>query len=70
MPFAITMDKRKILGVVIFIGYQIIEYHQTIHFFHLGHIMSQSSTYLKNMGIVNAGQAIISSNKAGDTDHM
>ena len=56
--------------MVILIVYQEIEHHQAIYFPHFGHTVSQCSTYLKNMCVINTWQTIISTGNTGHADNM
>ena len=66
MPIAITIDKSKILCVVIFVINQVVEYHKTIHFPHFRHAMCQSCAYLKYVSVVYAWQTIVCPDKSGN----
>lgn len=70
MPVAITIDESKIFSVVIFIVNQVVEYHKAIDLPQFSHTMGQSRAELKDVSVVNAWQAIVSTYKTGNTHNV
>ena len=66
VPVPITIDESEILCMVIFIAYQIVEHHQSVHLPHFRHTVSQSRTYPEDMSVVNAWQTIVRTYKPGN----
>ena len=49
MPIAITINEGKVLGMVIFVTCQAVEYHQPENFPQFGYAMRQHGANLKDM---------------------
>lgn len=54
MPIAITLNEGKVLGMVILVAYQIVEYYQSVDLPQLVYAMCQHGANLKYMSVINA----------------